>query len=137
MTDRPTPAIPIESRRRRAFVAMAPVPPAPLPVHSPLPAEEDIPVLTEIVPPDLATPPEDVPATTVDEALLAVLSADLAHAIEQQLAAELPTLLEATLANVSHELRIGIADTIDLAVRNFIAHRQQLCLPLDEPGSQD
>ena len=60
----------------------------------------------------------------------------LAEAIGRQMAYELPTLIEATLLNAEEGLRTGITATMEAALRDFIARRKQLQLPLDEPGSE-
>jgi hypothetical protein len=130
-------------RRRRSFVAAA-SDTVELPVHS-LPAMkidgpedlDDLPVLTEIVTVEAASAaiaaPEPDP---IDETLLAIIAADLIHSIENQLAIELPTLIEATLLNAQNELRTGVNSTLEMALRDFLARRQQLRLPLDDPNSK-
>jgi len=128
------------NRRRRAFVAtpradavMPKLEEVVLPAEMPS-EDEDLPVLTEIVEPEPAV--SEAPAEEgFDEALVAILVADIAHAIEQQLAVELPTLIEASLLSVKEELRAGIGATVDVALRDFLTRRQQLRLPLDEPNS--
>ena len=125
-------------RRRRSFVAAA-SDTVELPVHS-LPTMgidgpedfDDLPVLTEIVTVEaaVATPKPD----PIDETLLAIIAADLIHSIENQLAIELPTLIEATLLNAQNELRTGVNSTLEMALRDFLARRQQLRLPLDDPN---
>ena len=128
-------------RRRRSFVAAA-SDTVELPVHS-LPTMgidgpedfDDLPVLTEIVTVEAAvaavTTTEPDP---IDETLLAIIAADLIHSIENQLAIELPTLIEATLLNAQNELRTGVNSTLEMALRDFLARRQQLRLPLDDPN---
>ena len=133
------------TRRRRAFVATPQG--GILPAHAVMPKleevvlpaeapseDEDLPVLTEIVEPEPAV--SETPAEEgFDEALVAILVADIAHAIEQQLAIELPTLIEASLLSVKEELRAGIGATVEVALRDFLTRRQQLRLPLDEPNA--
>jgi hypothetical protein len=137
-------------RRRRSFVAAA-SDTVELPVHS-LPARgigglggldgldrpedlDDLPVLTEIVTIEAAiatiAAPEPDP---IDETLLSIIAADLIHSIENQLAIELPTLIEATLLNAQNELRTGVNSTLEMALRDFLARRQQLRLPLNDPN---
>ena len=100
------------------------------------PAEEDdLPVLTEVVAPEAAV--AETGADRFDETLVAILASDLARAIEQQMAIELPTLIEASLLTAQEELRAGISATMEMALRDFLARRQQLRLPLDEPNSVD
>lgn len=127
------------TRRRRAFVAtpraevvMPKLEEIVLPAAAPS-EDEDLPVLTEIVEPEPAVsePPAE---ERFDETLVAILVADIAHAIEQQLAVELPTLIEASLLSAKEELRAGIGATVEVALRDFLTRRQQLRLPLDEPN---
>ena len=125
---------PLGGRRRRSFVATT-VDKAPPSAPPPSEDEEDIPVLTEIVPAELA-PPEP-PAVRDDEALLAIIASDLVRSLEQQLAIELPTLIEAALINAQMELRSGISSTMSMALRDFLARRQQLSLPFEEPNPDE
>lgn len=97
--------------------------------------DEDLPVLTEVVPPEAAV--SEASADRFDETLMSILVSDVAHAIEHQLAIELPTLIEASLLAVQEELRSGICTTVELALRDFLARRQQLRLPLDEPNRSE
>lgn len=121
-------------RRRRSFVAGIPVEAPPLAASpQPVPAEtdEDIPVLTEEVLPE--TPAGTAPRDRFDETLAARLASEFAHTLERRLAAELPSLVEASLAVLEADLRRGILDTADGAIKDFLARREQLRLPLDEP----
>ena len=128
-------------RRRRSFVAAA-SDTVELPVHS-LPTMEidgpedfdDLPVLTEIVTAEASVAAVAAPEPDpIDETLLSIIAADLIHSIENQLAIELPTLIEATLLNAQNELRTGVNSTLEMALRDFLARRQQLRLPLDDPN---
>jgi len=102
---------------------------------SPTLEDEDLPVLTEVIPEEqLAPPPEPPKPEQDDETLLAIIAADLVHSLENQLAIELPTLIEATLLSAQSELRNGINSTLEMALRDFLARRQQLRLPLDDPN---
>ena len=118
-------------RRRRSFVA---APPASLPaqiVETPQVVEEDdIPVLTEVVSAEAAV--YEGSPHRVDDTQITLLASDLAHAIGRQLAYELPTLLEAVLINAGEELRVGITETMETALRDYIARRKQLRLPLED-----
>jgi hypothetical protein len=120
---------PLGGRRRRTFVA-APAQGVEPPMEHPFGEDEDLPVLTEVV----ATAAEtlEVPKEHLDDARVSALAEEIAQAIGQQMAFELPTLLEATLLNASEELRNGITSTIEIALRDFMARRKQLRLPLDE-----
>ena len=110
-------------RRRRSFVA---APPASLPaqiVETPQVVEEDdIPVLTEVVSAEAAV--YEGSPHRVDDTQITLLASDLAHAIGRQLAYELPTLLEAVLINAGEELRVGITETMETALRDYIARRK-------------
>lgn len=144
--------LPMPPRRRRSFLATrqserpaAPMPgpaPAPAPVIPAPPEEDDLPVLTEVVPGEEAeaaaapaappTPPADAAAEF--EACVEELAAQMAQAIERQMACELPMLIEATLLNAAEALREGFTSTTEVALRDFLAQRKQMQLPLDGPG---
>ncbi len=123
---------PFGSRRRRSFVATttrdAEFTNTPLPTID----DDDLPVLTDVVPAEVEQVSE-ASSEPDEEALLSIIAADLVHSIEQQLAIELPTLIEATLINAQNELRAGVNSTLEMALRDFLARRQQLRLPLDDP----
>jgi len=119
-------------RRRRSFVAT--------PVNGIVPAtapaaieDDDLPVLTEIVSAEAAISEDKT--DRFDETQVTLLASDIAHAIGQQLTDELPNLLEAVLLNAGEDLRSGITSTMETALRDFIARRKQLRLPLDEPDN--
>lgn len=122
-------------KRRRSFVAKTAS--SSESVSTPLPASDDndLPVLTEVVSAEAAV--SEVSPDRFDETQVSLLASDIAHAIGQQLTYELPTLLEATLLNAGEELRAGITSTMETALRDFIARRKQLRLPLDEPNRND
>ena len=125
-------------RRRRSFVA---TPPASQPAHIDIVEtpriveEDDIPVLTEVVSAEAAVSEES--PHREDDTQITLLASDLAHAIGQQLTYELPTLLEAVLINAGEELRIVIAETMEAALRDDIARRKQLRLPLEDTNDLD
>ena len=122
-------------KRRRSFVAKTAS--SSESASAPLPASDDndLPVLTEVVSAEAAV--SEVSPDRFDETQVSLLASDIAHAIGQQLTYELPTLLEATLLNAGEELRAGITSTMETALRDFIARRKQLRLPLDEPNRND
>ena len=135
---------PLRGRRRRSFLAERREEALDIDTVPADLEEEDIPVLTEVVPPD--TPFEPVTTEPVDspdeldpmiavESRIEELAADMARAIAEQMAYELPTLIEATLLNAGAELRNGITATMETALREYIAQRKQLNLPLD--GAED
>ncbi len=136
----PSSGIPRSGRRRRSFLASPRASEDDFPDTRPLAEEEDdLPVLTEIVP-SQEDEQELAPQTgprELDEEEVAHLAADIVEAVGKQLAYELPTLLEATLLNASEELRAGIASTMDSALRDYLARRKQLSLPLEEPDAID
>ncbi len=116
-------------KRRRSFVAI----PGGMPNKGEaMPTDdEDLPVLTEVV------SAEEVVAKAVskrmlDETQVSLIAAEMSDAIQQQLVFELPTLIEAVLVSAGEELRAGITETMEMAMRDFIARRKQLRLPLDE-----
>lgn len=131
--------------RRRSFVAAPPATPAvaetaldfDLGDSAPPAAEDDLPVLTEVV--ELGAPavntteateaPKPLPTVVEDRELqanlTAILAADLAQAIEQRLAAELPGLVEKALTGLQHDLKRTIAAVTEAATQDFIARRQQ------------
>lgn len=123
-------------RRRRSFVA---APPAGQPAHivetQRIVEEDDIPVLTEVVSAEAAVSEES--PHREDDTQITLLASDLAHAIGQQLTYELPTLLEAVLINAGEELRTGITETMETALRDYIARRKQLRLPLEDTNDLD
>ena len=118
--------------RRRTFIATRPQrqiqePPAP-------PEDDDLPVLTEVVPPEAAV--AEAKTERFDETQITLLASEIAHAFGEHLANDLPALLEAALLRTSKELRAGINMTMDAALREFLARRKQLHLPLDASEDQ-
>ena len=120
-------------RRRRSFVAAPSVKTGVAATPAPAVEDEDVPVLTEVV--SVEATILEGSADRFDETQVSILASDIAHAIGQQLTFELPTLLEAVLLNAGEELRAGITSTMETALRDFIARRKQLRLPLDEPDT--
>lgn len=132
-----------QGRRRRTFLATPASIPEPHPdldtVRTEASAEDDdLPVLTEVVPAEAAVS-NSVPRISTedrfDETQVSIMASEIAHAIGQQLTWELPSLLEATLTTAGEELRAGITSTMETALRDYLARRKQLRLPLDEPGN--
>ena len=127
-------------RRRRSFVATPPDKAEPVTVSTPAatatPATEDddLPILTEVISAEAAISEDSV--DHFDETQISILASDIAHAIGQQLTYELPTLLDAVLLTAGEELRAGLTSTMETALRDFIARRKQLRLPLDEPNGE-
>ena len=127
-------AAPTGGRRRRSFLASTNRDREPIAELPSLQADDDdLPVLTEIVVEEEEPAAAEATAPDrFDEALLSVVASDLVRSLEQQLAIELPTLIEASMLNAQNELRDGINSTLDMALRDFLARRQQLSLPLDD-----
>ena len=100
--------------------------------------DDDLPVLTDVVAvEDDTTDAGNRRQERFDETQVALLAAQIAHAIGEQLASDLPELIETALASASDQLRSGIGATMETALRDFIARRRQLALPLDEPRDDD
>ncbi len=122
-------------RRRRSFVA-TPAGQADAPSGKTPAAEDDtLPVLTEVICAEAAI--AGGRNDRLDERQVSLLASEIALAIGEQLNQELPTLLEAALLNAGEELRAGIAASMETALRDFLARRKQLRLPLDEPGQPE
>lgn len=120
-------------RRRRSFVATSFNKTAPAPPPLTTIEDDGLPVLTEIVSVEAAISADKTDPFNDTQVIL--LAQEIAHAFGLQLTYELPTLLEAVLLNAGEELRAGISSTMETALRDFIARRKQLSLPLDEPGT--
>lgn len=120
-------------RGRRSFVARGPaVAETPL-EPPPAPADDDIPVLTEVVDIEQATGMAPGPLATAPlQPMLDALASDLAHAVEDRLAADLPEIVDGALATLAADLRRGLAASVESATRDFLARRQQLRLPFPE-----
>lgn len=115
-------------KRRRSFVAAdAGTPP-------PRREEEDVPLLTEVI--DLSEGEAGSEAPVPLEPLIQALAADLAHALEYRLQADLPTVLDAAFERLASDLRRGIAGVAETAVRDFLGRQQQLRLPFPVDDDQ-
>ena len=90
--------------------------------------DEDIPVLTEVVPigetEDSGEALLDSPTPANPEVEIEELARQMTEAIERQLAYELPTLIEASLLNISADLCSGITSTMQATLREFISRRK-------------
>lgn len=138
-------------KRRRSFLATPP-PPSPPAAEAPLDfdladslaplGDDDLPVLTEVVNLNSKASAEEAnpsiqPAALeehpdLQESLVSILAADLAHTIEQRLATELPGLIEATLTGLQEALKHGIAATTEAALQDFVTRRQPSALSREE-----
>jgi hypothetical protein len=133
-------------RRRRSFLASRPdesIETGPFLIETvadpfPIEAQEDsIPVLTEVVSvEEESETPEDLPAPEGPFALPAMsgkigsetpeeLVARMTRAVGEQMAYELPTLIEASLLSICKELCNGITSTMDAALRDFAERHKQ------------
>lgn len=113
------------------------------------PESEELPVLTEVVDLDedlpvlteeaeeliMDEPPEPAPPA-LDPAVLDLLAHELTRRLRQRLAAELPSLVEAalqsTLAELTRELREGITETTEAAIRDFLADERERLAKLEQ-----
>ncbi|MBK1680082.1 hypothetical protein [Rhodocyclus tenuis] len=121
-------------QKRRSFIAtpravvVAPAAPAapPGPAAEPAPGgnEDDLPVLTEVVPPEAT--PAAMPPTALEEALAHRLAGELAQAIGDRLEAELPALVDASFARIEGDLRRDLRALAENALKDFLARRPQL-----------
>ncbi len=122
--------------RRRTFLATRPAVQTGASAPAPhLPAEDDdLPILTEVVSAEAAISEEK--PDRVDDTQVILMASEIAHAFGEQLANDLPALLETALLRAEKDLRTGIATIMESALRDFIARRKQLHLPLEEPGEE-
>jgi hypothetical protein len=161
-------------QRRRSFLASrqddipeAPMPPVRTEEENPFlnlfpttKEEEDIPLLTEVIPveneefetegheapvfgeafveaPPVAPVAPVAPVVSDGNISIEELVTRMTEAIDQQMAYELPTLVEATLLSASEDLRTGITSTMEAALRDFVArYKQQQQLPLDRADTE-
>lgn len=102
---------------------------------------EELPVLTEVVDPDEDLPvlgedqaiPEEIAEAAppaLDPALIDLLAHELTRRVHERLAAEIPSLVEASLQSILAELtqclQAGIEETTEGAIRDFLSERDQL-----------
>lgn len=91
-----------------------------------LPEDEDFPILNAIDP--VAAPPALVPTRPTPEAV-DQLARELARTITARLNAELPHLvhiaLQETLGRVEAELKNGISDATEAALRDFLKEQER------------
>ena len=135
-------------RRRRSFLANRTdqriEPPVTTPSWPTVPIDEDLPVLTEFL--AGGEPEEDLDDTEVlpdagkavsDDARIQTLAAQRVQALEQDIARELPALVDAALQDVTLELPAKLRSALEKALHEVITRRQQLSLPLEsEPPEQ-
>ena len=95
--------------------------------------DDDLPMLTDVV--DIAEVSGDQPNNLshgLSEPLLESMAAELANAVQQRLTADFPMLLDEAAERLSLELRRGIHQITEAAIRDYMARRRQLSLPLDD-----
>ena len=113
--------------RRRSFLAAGAQQPPPEPTE-----DEDLPVLTEVV--DINEVSGDQPNAMHGGALDPLIEevvAGLAHAVQQRLSNALPVLLENAMQRVSDEVRQGLHEATENAIRDYLAKQRQMSLPLE------
>ena len=94
--------------------------------------DDDLPLLTEVV--DIAEVTSEQPNSLshrISEPLLDAMAGELSHAIQQRLTADFPVLLDDAVGRLSAELRRGMHQITEAAIRDYLHRRRQLSLPLD------
>lgn len=122
-------------QRKRVFVANAPQTRAEPSVKAA--DEEDIPVLTEVV--DISEVSGDAPHEAVHPSLDPLIDAvtlDFSLRLQERFATELPALINETVERLAIELQQSVHKMTEETLRDFVAQRRQLSLPLPEqaPG---
>jgi hypothetical protein len=95
--------------------------------------DEDIPMLTEVV--DITEVSSDAPTRAAHppiEPLLDAVTLDFAYQLQQRFALELPTLIDEATNKLKIELQQNMHRITDQCLREFVARRQQLPLPLPD-----
>ena len=114
--------------KRRSFVAQGAAE-----TESPRQEDDDLPILTEVF--DISEVSGDHPNNlthTLSDPLLESIAAELTHAVQQRMTSDLPVLLDEALSRLAKDLRQGIHQISEAAIRDYLARRRQLTLPLDE-----
>ncbi|MCM8595813.1 hypothetical protein [Accumulibacter sp.] len=119
-------------RRRRTFIASAAAPVGEPEALAAAEDHEDLPLLTEVVPPDATTVSRTRQAG--EFVLRTKLAANLAESVGRRLQQQLPELVDAALRAAADQLSRGIGEAMQSAVADFLDQRGQLNLPLDPPG---
>lgn len=136
-------------QKRRSFIATprpvadndhvprpdTPAPALPPPIAAETPAlatDDDLPVLTEVIPPEAT--PAAMPAAAIEEALAHRLAGELAQAIGERFEGELPALINASFARIENDLRRDLRALAENALKDFLARRQQLPAPAETPA---
>lgn len=107
---------------------------------SPAAENEDLPVLTEVVDPDADLPVlldeasslseiEETTPASPNPAAVDILAHELARRLGERLAAEIPnlvaTVLQSAVAGVTDELHRGLAESTEVAIRDFLVKREK------------
>jgi len=94
--------------------------------------DEDIPMLTEVV--DINEVSGDAPnaAAPPIEPLLDAVTLEFTCQLQQRFAEELPILIDEATAKLKIELQQAVHRITDQTLRDFVAKRQQLPLPLPD-----
>lgn len=99
----------------------------------PPPSDDDLPVLTDVVEPE-NTPPESHQRDLV-EPLLDALRHELSEVLRQQLATDIPELVQQATAQLAIELQQAILRRAEASMAEYLARRRQLPLQLVEQGT--
>ena len=129
-------------RRRRSFLAnrtdQGLEPAVPVPSWPTAPVDDDLPLLTEILPGDepeedsvdtAGTDAPDAETTVSDDARIQTLAAQMVQSLEDDIARELPALVDAALLGLTQELPEKLRSALEKALHEVITRRQQLALP--------
>lgn len=112
-------------RRRPQPVRPPPNNDLPVLTEAVLGTDEDLPVLTAVDTGEYAEPAPAVPR--LDPVLLDKLAKEFTRRVHDRLEAELPILVEAALqtiiADLSRQLEMGLIETTEAAIRDFIDER--------------
>lgn len=92
--------------------------------------DDDLPILTEVV--DISEVSGDRPNRHAGlNPHLEAMAAELSHVVQQRMASDLPALLDESLDRLAAELKKGIHQITEVAIRDYLARQAQLSLPLD------
>jgi hypothetical protein len=122
-------------QRKRVFVAGAPS--APLKTDLATMDDEDLPVLTEIV--DISEVSGDAPNAAARQAmdpLADAVTQEFALQLQQRFASELPGLIDQATAKLAIELQQAVQRIAEQCLRDFVAQRRQLPLPLSNHATE-
>lgn len=121
-------------QRKRVFVAGAPQ--ATTTNELATSDDEDLPILTEIV--DISEVSGDTPNATARpllDPLADAVTQEFALQLQQHFASELPGLIDQATAKLASELQQTVQRIAEQCLRDFVAQRRQLALPLANPAA--